>query len=267
MLLINPDGSGQGTFRVAITGSQIIGHITPITDLIPEIPSALAHLHISYYCNRAGVEPPLNSLATPWVDLEHLLRERHANTSNADGASVPNSALLEFLASQPADKSGLGASLRWTIGATPTATLRLELQALPARARYLNQCSLKADSAVSILVGEVPLRCEFFNGTDHAGPVPYFFTPDQEASFALMKANSNPAYHAIAALNARFRHNEHLNPEDALNYVRGKHRPSRSPQAFLHGGPPPTKKPRIDDSIAGPSRETGSQFVCGIISL
>ncbi len=57
MLLINPDGSAQGTFRVTITGSHIIGHITPITDLIPEIPSALAHLHISY-CNRAGVEPP-----------------------------------------------------------------------------------------------------------------------------------------------------------------------------------------------------------------
>ncbi len=135
------------------------------------------------------------------------------------------------------------------------------------QACYLNQCSLKADSAVSILVGEVPLRCKFFNGTNDAGPVPYFFSPDQEASFALMKANSNPAYHAIAALDARFRHNEHLNTEDTLNYIRGKHSPSSSLQAFLHGGPPPTKKPRIDDSIAGPSRETGSQFVCEIISL
>jgi hypothetical protein len=91
--------------------------------------------------------------------------------------------------------------------------------------------------------------------------VPYFFTPDQEASFALMKANSDPAYHAIAALNAQFRHNEHLNPKDALNYVHGKHRPSRSLQAFLHGSPPTTKRPRINDCIAGPLRETGSLCV------
>jgi hypothetical protein len=70
-----------------------------------------------------------------------------------------------------------------------------------------------------------------------------------------MKSNSDPAYHAIAAINARFRHNEHLSPKDALNYVRGKHRPARSPQAFIHGGPPPAKRPHLDS--AGPSRETG----------
>jgi hypothetical protein len=149
-------------------------------------------------------------------------------------------------------KTGLGASLRWAIGATPTATLQLKLQALLTRARYLNLCSLKADNAVSILVRVVPLRCEFFNGSDHSIPVPYFFTPDQEASFTLMKANSDPAYHAIAALNARIRHNEHLNPEDALNYVRGKHRPSCSPQAFLHAAPPPPPR-RHASTTASPA--------------
>ena len=75
MILINPDGSGQGTFRVAITGSQITGKIASIKTLIPEIPENLAHLYVSYFCNRAIAEPPLNSLATPWKDLEDLLRE------------------------------------------------------------------------------------------------------------------------------------------------------------------------------------------------
>lgn len=257
MLLINPDGSGQGPFRIAITGSQLVGRITPIDRLIPEIPPSLAGLHISYYCNRAGVEPPLNSLATPWVDLEDLLRERQATTSNADGASVPNTELLAFLSAQPADKYGVGASLRWAVGAASTSALRLELQALPARAHYLNQCSLTADNSVSVLIGEVPLRCELFNGSDHAGPVPFFFTPDQDASLSLMRADSEPAYQAIAALNARFRHNEHLGPEDALNYVRGKHRPPRGSRAFIHPGPPPSKKPRRDTVSAGPSQETG----------
>jgi hypothetical protein len=42
--------------------------------------------------------------------------------------------------------------------------------------------------------------------------VPYFFTPDQEESFVLMKANSDLAYHAIATLNAWFCHNEYLKP-------------------------------------------------------
>jgi hypothetical protein len=81
--------------------------------------------------------------------------------------------------------------------------------------------------------------------------------PNQEASFSLMKSNSDPAYHAIAAINTRFRHNQHLNPKDALSYVRGKHRPARSPQAFLHGGPPLAKRSHLDNCSAGPSRETG----------
>jgi hypothetical protein len=117
---------------------------------------------------------------------------------------VSNTDLLTFLASQLADKFGIGASLRWAIGAASTSALHLELQALPARARYLSGCSLQADNTVSVLVGKVPLRCELFNGIEHTGPVPFFFMADQDTTLTLMKANSELAYHAFAALNARF---------------------------------------------------------------
>jgi hypothetical protein len=101
MVLINPDGSCQGPFRAAITGSQIVGRIFPITRLIPKIPQSLASLHISYFCNKDGVEPPANSLAMPWLDLEHLLRERQATTTDADGVTAPNGDLLFSSPSSP----------------------------------------------------------------------------------------------------------------------------------------------------------------------
>jgi hypothetical protein len=68
MILINLDGSDQGPFRVATTGSQLVSRITRIGRLIPEISPNLACLYISYYCNRAT-----SSLATPWLDIENLL--------------------------------------------------------------------------------------------------------------------------------------------------------------------------------------------------
>jgi hypothetical protein len=57
--------------------------------------------------------------------------------SDADGAAVSNSDHT-FLAFQATDKCGVGASLRWVIGAASTSVLHLELQALPAHDRYHN---------------------------------------------------------------------------------------------------------------------------------
>jgi hypothetical protein len=83
------------------------------------------------------------------------------------------------------------------MGAASTSTHSLKLQALPARARYLIQCSLMADDSVSVLGGEVLLRATCFTVSTTACTVPYFFTANQDTALALIRADSNPAYHAI----------------------------------------------------------------------
>lgn len=152
--------------RSAWLSPQLVGQITPITRLILEIPPDLAHFHISYHHNRPGVKLLLNSLATPWLDLENLLRERYAITSTpmAQQFLIQISPLSRL-------QSGIGASLHWVVGAASPSALCLEMHALLARAHFLNNCSLQANNSVCVLTGMAPLQCKFFNDVDHAGPV------------------------------------------------------------------------------------------------
>jgi hypothetical protein len=136
MILINPNGSEQGPFWVSMVGTQLVRHITHITS--SSLRSRQILLGYTFRI-RAGVEPPVNSLqAHALVDLADLLHQCQATTSDANGTSVPNSDLLAFLASQPANKSGLGASIRWAVSTASIFALCLEMQALWARACYLN---------------------------------------------------------------------------------------------------------------------------------
>jgi hypothetical protein len=276
-LLLNPDGSAAGNFRIAFSGTTLFGKVTPITQLIPEIPENLSTLHISYFSRGAGAEPPVNALSTPWTDLEDLLRQNLATTTDGAGNTVPDMELLAFLACQPADKTGLGASFRWAIGVGQDKLLRLEMQALPARARYLSKCSLKSDDAVATYIGEIPILCEYFDSAGHAGPVPHFFADDPAAMLPTLARDQVPVYNAVRALNIKFMHHELLNPEDALNYIRGRHRQARAVSAYLHPGPPTagppgpptagpsTKRQRLDN--ASSVVETGTVFSVNVFVL
>jgi hypothetical protein len=167
--------------RSAWLSPQLVGQITPITRLILEIPPDLAHFHISYHHNRPGVKLLLNSLATPWLDLDNLLRERYAITFTPMAQQF-----LIQISPLSRRQSGIGASLHWVLGAA-------------SRAHFLNNCSLQANNSVCVLTGMAPLQCKLFNDVDHAGPVhsgpghcPHLHESQLRASLPLHYCSEHP---------------------------------------------------------------------------
>ena len=90
----------------------------------------------------------------------------------------------EFLAAweDMEDSESTGASLRWAVVGGDDDRMKLQLQALPAPASVLNdKPTLRADNVPVILLEEMPIHCELYDGENMAGPVPTLFGSEEDS--------------------------------------------------------------------------------------
>ena len=109
--------------------------------------------------------------------------------------------------------------------------LRLELQALPTQAKYLQKANLKGENSVSILLGEFPLATMMFNSNSIGSPVPLFFSPYPAAATSYLGRNPEIAKTDIGRINNRFLRMEHLSLTEAVSYLAKKHRAAKGTTA------------------------------------
>ena len=220
LILLNPDCSPSGHFRVGIAGrDHITAHFT-LAKVLANAPPNLADIILTYSAPIASISPPQNATSTAWVDLETLLRDRSVLPGQGKDQNTVLKLLIAYLGSLDKSKQGEGASLRWAIsGSAALGGLQLELQALPSTAKLLTKNNLKGDNAVSVVVSTTQLHVELFDGVSHAGPVPMFFANDRRAARAALNDNPDEVHDAIKAVNNRFLYPEHLTLHEAVAYL------------------------------------------------
>ena len=118
------------------------------------------------------------------------------------------------------DKESLGVSIRWAVVAGDDDKMRLQLHAMPAPASVLNdKPTLRADNVPVILLMDLPITCEMFDGEAMAGPVPTLFSSDENAVLEAIKENL-PTIHAdLQKLAKRFFCPEFVHPKEAAAIV------------------------------------------------
>ena len=220
MVLLNPDGSASGNFRVGLAGRDHISAHFKLSQVLADPPPNLAEVVLTYSAALEDVTPPINATSTAWTDLEKLLRDRSVLPGPGKEQSAMLKLLIGYLSSLDKNKPGVGSSLRWAVaGSAALGGLQLELQALPSPAKLLTKNNLKGDNAVSVVISSTQMQTELFDGISHAGPVPMFFATDRRVARAALSDDPDAAHQAIREVNNRFLYPEHLTLGEAVAYL------------------------------------------------
>jgi len=245
-----------GAFRLCVYGGGELSVMIPIEDILYPTPPEFSHLSLLFAISPREVILQPNSMASAWVDLVDMLREKSALIVNGDEEAEEHTKLVEHLLDPASKKANLGASLRWMVAARADAVLILELQMLPVPARMLNKQNLRQDNAVCVLLKHFRVRSNMFRSEDASGPVPLLFVPDRPAAEAALRANPVDLLEDIKTLNERFLVVEHLTLRDAVAYMQSRHRAAKGFPVFPATVPaaPAAKRARTqtrDDASTG----------------
>jgi hypothetical protein len=255
---LNANHEPSGRFRIFMFGGGGIDIRIPFTKLIPAIPPHLQHLSLLLAFDIEEMTPVADLVVTQWEDVAEMLQMKTAALLDHNDKSVHPAEMIKFLSTPSTDKIPAGAAIRWAVAADENRILQLELQYLPAQAKYLQKAYLKGENSVSVLLGRYPLNTNYFDGTVISGPVPYFFAADPETAAAHLLENPNILHQGIAEVNSRFLLMEHVSLEDAQSYLKKKLRAAKGTPAFPAVVQPAAKKRRT--TVAPPS-ESGTDLV------
>lgn len=134
LAMVRPNGRIVDHWRLAVGGSEILEVELNLRNLIPSA-SDLPDVNVNYQIFPAAVDIRRNMTASSWVDLLDLLRANDV-TVIGDGR-LTNADIIETLSKLP-DKSFNTASLRWAACISESGRMELQLQSLPASAKYLS---------------------------------------------------------------------------------------------------------------------------------
>jgi hypothetical protein len=252
--------SGQhrftGAFRLCIFGGGELSVTLPIEDILYPTPPEFSHLSLLIAVSPRDITLQPNSMASAWVDIVDMLREKSALIVNGDEEAEEHTQLVEHLLNPASKKANLGASLRWMVAARADSLLILELQMLPVPARMLNKQNLRQDNAVCVLLKHFRIRSNMFGGEDVSGPMPLLFVPDRSAAEAALRANPVDLLEDIKTLNERILLVEHLSLPEAVAYMQSRHRAAKGFPVFPAVVPAAAaaKRPRTqarDDTSTG----------------
>ena len=248
---LNDDGTGTGVFRICLFGGSTFTISISAADLLPDLPASLRKTHLYFSATALQATPLTNATASPWRDLEEMVREGTILTTTKSDEMTDNAELLLFLSATGPGNSPRGAALRWAIAISHEGFPQLELQGLPCQAKFLNKAQFNGDNSVSILLGTYLLSAEMFDAPDIKGPIPLFFAADVEKARAAVILNLGQTLTAVRRVNSRLLHMEHLpHLTAAVAYLEGKHRPARGTPAFCGpvAPPPPLKRSAVAET-------------------
>jgi hypothetical protein len=118
------------------------------------------------------------------------------------------------------DSESTGASIRWAVVGGDDDRMKLQLQALPAPASVLNdKPTLRADNVPVILLEEMPIHCELYDGENMAGPVPTLFGSEEDSLLETIKENLTTVHADLQKLARRFFCPEFIHPKEAAAVV------------------------------------------------
>ena len=258
LIPLDPAHRSRGDFKLLIFGGGALQLRLPLPALIPELPEEFQQLYLDIESQPADTIGQQNVTVGDWRDIEEIISSREGTLTDEIGRPAASAGLLKFLQTPRPEKSSKGASVRWAVAADEDGDLRLELQALPAQARYLQKTHLKGDNVVSVLMGEFPLHVAMFEGQAIAGPVPLLFSPYPAAALGYMSRNPETIREDIMRINSRFLRMEHLTLEEASQYLKKRLRAAKGVAAYQHPGAPPAKRIR---TTALDGSETGTYFL------
>jgi hypothetical protein len=117
--------------RLHVFGTGGVSISLPAANILPGFMRTDTNLYVE--AKAGDMAMGTNESATPWQDLDALIREGRVLVCHQDGTPKDPGTVLAYLMSIKADKHCSGASLRWAITATAARTLQIELQGMPTQ--------------------------------------------------------------------------------------------------------------------------------------
>jgi hypothetical protein len=149
-----------------------------------------------------------------WDDLVTLVKNNEVEVFTLKGEAARD----EFLAASDEleDKESTGVSLQWAVVGGHDDLMKLQLQAMPALAPVLNdKPTLRADNVPFILLQELPIHCEMYDGENMAGPLPTLFGSGEETLLETIKENLTTVHADLQKMARRFFCPEFIHPKEA----------------------------------------------------
>jgi hypothetical protein len=253
LMQMGDDCRSSGCYRITLFGGGHLDIHQNMEDLIPDLPQEFRTLMIQSSFKVHNIPFANNSCSSAWRDLDVLLHERSVHLFDEPDDMLDPANLIKFLQDQKANKTGIGASIRFAVAAGPDKKMRLEVHAMPGQAKVLNsKANLRTDNAVSVLIGHFPINSDLFSGTNPEGIVPIFFAPDPAKTLAALNNNPDVYRYDIGLINNQILHREHLSLTEAHAYLQSRARAAKGVPAFpLAAGPPLAKRPRTEQPATG----------------
>jgi hypothetical protein len=257
LIKLDPSHRALG-HRLCIVGGGPIKVRIRLTTIMQPLPDNLKACYLEYHCPNEFATPPDGSTATAWQDVEQMLRDKSAVITDDAGQLVQADQVITWLAKSGTEKRDGGASLRWMVAVCDeSGFIQLELQSMPATAKFLNKGQLKGENAVSVLVGVVELYTDVFESEVVAGPVPIFFSNVPGAA-KYLEDHPDEVLEDICMTNAHFLVPEHITLTDAYTYLRKRTRAAKGVPAYPYTKAPRPKRARMDNQ---PDTEPGNYLL------
>ena len=189
VLLLQVDGSGHAGegFRFAVEAEKIDADIWT-RDLYD--PATLAGFRLRYQLNGSEMDIRPNALASKWEDLDSLIGRGQIVVQRPEGGEALNTEFRAHFATEKAKNPNLGASVRWSVQASPHGELRLVLQGLPAAARALRSDAILSSDEVNAITLDTFEAVSNFQPTGLLrGPTPVLFARDPASAAAALETN------------------------------------------------------------------------------
>lgn len=237
LLPLDPAHNNNGEYRICLSGDELISARVPLPAVAPDLLAPFNTYYLEFEYHPTDVSPEPNTTVTPWRDLADLIRSRDVFVSDDTAQRLEPEPVLHLLG---ADRP---AAVRWAVAIDAEGYLQLELQTLPATAKYLNKAAFKGANSVSCLLHHVPLQVLFFDGEHADGPVPLFFSSFPDTARTYLQHNDSAVRAVVLRINSQFLRMEHLELSAAITYLSKRHRAAKGVAVYA-GVEPPAKRPR-----------------------
>ena len=135
MAQVRSNGRIMDHWRMALGGSKVLEASFPLTMLLPAVTGLPAWV-ITYQQFPRDIVLRSNMLSSVWIDAMGLLASHEFLVADADEQPVDIQQVLAAIKALPT-KQNTSAAVRWSVVASVTNRLELQLQALPSSANQL----------------------------------------------------------------------------------------------------------------------------------
>ena len=135
MAQVRSNGRIMDHWRMALGGSKVLEATFPLSTILPAA-AGLPAWHVTYQQFPRDIVLRRNMLSGAWIDAVGLLSSHEFLVADAEEQPVDIQQVITAIKALPA-KQNTGASIRWSVVATITDRLELQLQSLPCAANQL----------------------------------------------------------------------------------------------------------------------------------